>query len=77
MNIGLRIIDLLNEKNINITDFAALLGVSLKIIEEWRRGNFDPTTTQVVKISEYLNVSCDYLLTGEVLRCPHCNQIIK
>ena len=82
LNIGERITALLDEKNIPLTDFAALLGVFEEIIIEWTRGTICPTLSQVVKISEYLNVSTEYLLKGETLKevtaiCPHCNKKIK
>ena len=82
MNTGERIIELLKEKNIRLIDFADLLGVYAENIEEWTRGNQNPTLGQIVKISEYLSVSCDFLLKGEqpeniTVKCPHCGKKIN
>jgi len=79
LNIGERIINILIEKNIILTDFASLLGVYEEIIIEWKYGIKVPTLSQVVKISEYLNVSTDYLMKGERLndvniKCPLCGK---
>jgi transcriptional regulator with XRE-family HTH domain len=82
MKIADRIFALLQEKNIPPLDFAYLIGADARDISEWRRGNYNPSLIQIIKTSEYMNVSTDYLLTGEIpeeisVRCPHCDKVAK
>jgi len=82
LKIAERILDLLEKKNIQPVDFADMLGIFEEKIREWQWGHCLPTLAQIIKISDYLNVTTDYLLKGEVqkelnLRCPVCEKKIK
>ncbi|MBD1373881.1 helix-turn-helix transcriptional regulator [Hazenella sp. IB182357] len=41
------------------------LGVSHTTVSKWESGNFDPDTSTLKKIANYLHVSIDYLLENE------------
>ena len=74
-----RISALLEEKNIRPGEFADMLGIFEEKITEWKQGNYNPTLGQIVKISDYLNVSTDYLLRGEaskeiIVKCSVCGK---
>lgn len=64
MTIGERIAQLLKEQGKMGKDLAAYLGVSAASVTGWARGSY-PSSQYVIKISEFLGVSVEYLLTGE------------
>ena len=57
-----KILDLAEGKGILRTELADLLSVAEYILDDWQRGVRQPTISDIVKISDYFNVSCDYLL---------------
>ncbi|MBO4856256.1 MAG: helix-turn-helix transcriptional regulator [Bacilli bacterium] len=63
--LGSRIKDLRESRNMTQAELAKLLFVSDKTISKWEKGNSDPETEILVKISEIFDVTLDYLLTGE------------
>jgi len=65
MTIGERISFLFEKKNIQVEDFAVMVGAKEKDIAEWKNGNYNPTIEQIIKISDYLNVSTDWILKGD------------
>ncbi len=60
--IGQRINTVLADKNIKQKDLASALGVTDNTISYFVSGKRIPNTEQIIKISEFLNVSSDYLL---------------
>lgn len=64
MTIGERIAQLLKEQGKMGKDLAAYLGVSAASVTGWARGSY-PSSQYIIKISEFLGVSVEYLLTGE------------
>lgn len=64
MTIGERIAQLLREQGKMGKDLAAYLGVSAASVTGWARGSY-PSSQYIIKISEFLGVSVEYLLTGE------------
>ena len=79
MTVGKRILEVLEKKNIKIIDFANAVNVFEENIAEWKYGNYDPTLVQLAKISNYLNVTTDYLIKGEYSQevcyvCMRCNK---
>jgi len=68
LKIGERILYVLEKKNIKLSEFASIIDVREHNIEDWKYGNYNPTVAQIIRISDYLNVSTDYLLKGEKRR---------
>lgn len=63
-NLGTRIKDLRESRNMTQADLAKLLFVSDKTVSKWEKGNSDPETGILIKMSDIFDVTLDYLLTG-------------
>ena len=50
------------EKGIRQEQLAQSLGVTQRKISYWERGQTEPDLLSILKISEYFDVTCDYLL---------------
>ena len=46
------------------------LGYSSGLFSQWKKGSQKPSSDKLEKIADYLNVSVDYLLTGENKKIP-------
>ena len=57
-----RVDELIFEKNLKVTDFAKLSGISKSTVYEYLSGQKVPTLKNLIKIANYFNVSADYLL---------------
>lgn len=55
---------ILTEKKIHQGDLANALGISTGIVSAYRNGKKEPKLSMILKIADYLNVDCDYLLRG-------------
>ena len=55
---------LLDEKGLKNADVARATGISNMTLSDWKRGKSVPKADKMRKIAEYLNVSVDYLMTG-------------
>ncbi len=62
MNIGCMIKELRQEKGISQAALANAIGVSQKAIDFWERGVNQPKASYIVLLSDFFEVSCDYLL---------------
>jgi repressor LexA len=56
---------LLNEKNISAKQMLEDLKLAKNAMSEWKSERIKPSIDTLQKISEYFNVSTDYLLTGK------------
>jgi transcriptional regulator with XRE-family HTH domain len=54
------------ERNMNITEFATLLGTSKQVISRYERGENTPKITTVSHYANILNVSLEYLMNDDV-----------
>jgi transcriptional regulator with XRE-family HTH domain len=61
-NIGRRIEELLKEKGIPKNKFAEMLGTTKQSVNDWTTAGGFPKIEMIVKISDLLEVSIDYLL---------------
>jgi len=50
------------DKNFSQPELAELIGVSKGMISFWENGINEPTITNLIKLSQILEVSADYLL---------------
>lgn len=65
------------EKNMLQEDLAKVLDVSQKTISNYETGERDMSTETLTKLSEYFNVSIDYLLGKSDIRNPEEVKNIK
>lgn len=65
--LGKRIAEMRIRKGWGQLDLGEKLGMSTSTIGMWEKGKRDPSSAMIVKLSEVLGVSCDYLLKGEEL----------
>lgn len=56
---------LCDENHISPSAALVKLGLSKSLVTSWKNGTL-PDCTTIVKLSEFFNVTADYLLTGEV-----------
>lgn len=68
MNIGERIISLRTNKNWSQKQLASYTGMNVSVLNRIERGERPVRDSEIVKISELLEVSTDYLLRGEDYR---------
>jgi transcriptional regulator with XRE-family HTH domain len=58
---------LMKKRGVSQTKFAAALGIGQASISKWKSGLTEPSIENIIKMSEYLNVSADYLLGQSAL----------
>lgn len=61
--IGLR--EIRKAKNLNQQKVAMDLNISREALSHYENGKREPSLTMLIKMSEYFNVSVDYLITGK------------
>ena len=64
MTFGERLYELRNKKNISQEDLAEVLDVSRQSISKWENDKAYPEMTRLLFMSEYFDVSLDYLMRG-------------
>ncbi len=62
MEIGLRIKELRKERSISQDELAKALRVGRTTVTRWETGKYYPSLDEVVNISNFFNVSTDFLL---------------
>lgn len=65
MGIGNRIKQLRKEKGLSQEDFGNQLGVSRQAISKWELEEATPDTDNLVALSDYFNVSLEFLLRNQ------------
>ncbi len=53
------------QKNLNQLKVALDLNISREALSHYENGKREPSLTMLVKMSEYFNVSINYLITGK------------
>lgn len=66
MNIADRIQHLRKVKGISQEELADKVGVSRQAVSKWESEQGQPEITNIIKLSEFYNVTTDYLLVGKV-----------
>lgn len=59
-----RVKELMDKSGIKAKQLTAELGISNSSFTDWGKGKGTPSLDTVVKISDYFNVSIDYLVSG-------------
>ncbi len=57
-----RLKDLRKEKNISQLELAKLLNMTKMAISHWESGHSEPSISQLIEISNYFDVTVDYLI---------------
>lgn len=65
MNIGEVIKELRMERDLSQQKLAEAIGVSQKAIDYWERSVNEPKASYIVRLADFFEVSCDYLLGRE------------
>lgn len=60
-----RIFELLEAQGKSKAELARYLGIRPTTVTEWHTKGKKPSSDYISRISEFLGVTCDYLLTGE------------
>ena len=63
---GSKLKELRNEAGLKQSQLATVFNVSKTTICQWETSKQEPSLEDIVKISEYFNVSADYLLGIEI-----------
>jgi len=64
MTIGERIQQLRMDKNLTQSELAKELGVKRETVNQWENGTRDLKTGYTIKLANYFNETCDYILKG-------------
>ncbi len=64
--IGKRIDDLVKKSPLNNREISELVGVSKVTVGKWRKGETEPTATNVVRLAEVLNSSVEFITQGDL-----------
>ena len=68
MSIGEKIVEARRAKNLTQEQLAELLGVTRQSISRWEQNQAYPEVEKILRLSDILGVSCDYLLKGNVTK---------
>jgi bacteriophage CI repressor helix-turn-helix domain len=60
-----RIVELLQKKGVSQADICNYIGIKYNVFTTWKTRETDPPTKYLVQICEFLNITLEYLLTGE------------
>lgn len=74
MTRGQRIQKLRTDASLSQEAFASMLGVSRQSVSKWEADKAFPEVDKLVVISQNFGVSCDWLITGEVIHEPEEQQ---
>lgn len=66
-DIGARIAGLRKEKGITQAELAAVINISDKAISKWESAGSCPDIDVLIKLSDFFEVSLDYIIRGECL----------
>ena len=60
-----RIYQLRRERKMSQAELAKRIGVTQKAIDFWEKSINEPKATYIVKLAEFFNVTCGYILGAE------------
>ncbi len=63
-NFGLRVEELLQERNIKPIDFYGEIGIIPQNFYDWKKKGSIPNAATALKVARYFGVTIEYLLTG-------------
>lgn len=75
MTISQRIFNVMEQKHLKQSDLAKYIGIASSSVTDWKKKGSIPSADKIVKISEFLNVSIDYLLG--VSNEPNLKQLVS
>lgn len=77
MNISERIQTLRKSKNLSQEELANEIGVSRQAVSKWESEQSTPDLDKIIALSEYFNVSTDYLLKGKESQTSETKSMIS
>lgn len=77
MTISERIMILMEKKQIKAYELADALGISRSNLTRWKQREYVPSTEHIIAISQFFDVSTDWLLTGKEETCPTATKETK
>lgn len=60
-----RILSLLESKSLKMVDLCRYLGINTSTMTNWKNRGTDPPAKYIAPICEFLEVDCEFLLTGK------------
>ena len=60
-----RILELLDRKDLTMADLCRFIGINTSTMANWKTRNTDPPAKLLIPICEFLDVTLEFLLTGE------------
>ena len=64
MNFGLRVEELMKERDVKPNDFYNAIGIVPQLFYDWKKKGTVPTTKTAFRVASFFNVTIEYLLTG-------------
>ena len=61
MNFAERLDELMAEKKMNSLRLSKEIGGSDRVIDAWRKGEYEPKLESLIRLADFFNVSLDYL----------------
>ena len=65
MTVGSRVLSILKSKGLKQKDLAEFLKTGTSTVNGWNQENRNPSCDMIIPICEFLECSCEYLLTGK------------
>jgi len=65
LNFGLRVENLLKERNVKPAVFYDNIGIVPQLFYDWKKRSQAPNARTALKVAQYFGVTVEYLLTGE------------
>ena len=65
MDIVKRILHLMEQKGVRTSEMLKEAGLNHALMTQWKKGLAKPGTEAIIKLAEYFNVSCDWIMTGK------------
>lgn len=65
LNFGLRVENLLKERNVKPAVFYDNIGIVPQLFYDWKKRAQAPNARTALKVAQYFGVTVEYLLTGE------------
>ena len=56
----------MEQHKVSATALSKQLGYSTSIVQDWKKGKSRPTVAQIIALSQYFDVTTDYILLGKL-----------
>lgn len=66
MDIINRILNLMAERQVKAKQLVTDLGIQKNAVSEWKSGRIKPSLSDIIKLSDYLHTTTDFILKGNL-----------